>query len=77
MLANRDWFLVTDETGVGMALGDPHQDANGWFPNGETATAAASTACGNDPSTMLYVVHCSRTVVSTVTGSMQVVVTPV
>lgn len=69
-LANKAYYFVTDDGGQPMLLGDVHQDANGWFPSPETATAAAEAASGQEPGRTFYVVLGSRTLVSTVSSQV-------
>lgn len=76
MLPNKEFYLVMNDAGATCMFGDPNQDGDGRFPNRESATAAATANVGMDGE-MLYVVHAVRTVVTTVSGTTQVTVTPV
>lgn len=76
MLENREWYAICNEAGGIVTTPDPSQDANGHFPNREHAEAAAKIAF-ESMKEELYIVSVTRTTVSCVTGSMQVVVTPV
>lgn len=76
MLENREWYAICNEAGAVVITPSTAQDADGRFPNRETAEAAAAAAY-EAMKEELYVVSVVRTTVACVTGSMQVVVTPV
>jgi hypothetical protein len=77
MLPDKEFYLVMNEAGAMMSLGDPAQDSDGRFPNQESATRAATTAWSVHDGQELYIVHHTRTVVATVSGTTDIVVTPV
>lgn len=77
MLPNKEFYLIMNDSGAVMALGDPAQDGDGRFPNFETAAAAAQNSWTVQDGQELYVVHAVRTVVATVNGKTDVTVTPV
>lgn len=76
MLEAREWYVVCTSDGNICILPDPAQNAKGEFPNVETAQAAA-IANWDTYKTDLYVVSVTRRPVATVSGTTQVVATPV
>ena len=76
MLPDKEFYLVMNDSVQVMLLGDSAQDSDGRFPNQELATAAALRAWSVQDGQDLYVVHATRRVAATVSGTAQVVVTP-
>lgn len=76
-LSVREFYLVMNDGGSAMALGDVAQATDLSFPNQESATAAATNAVTVREGGELWVVHCMQTPVSRVAGTTQVTVSPV
>lgn len=77
MLPQKEFYLVTTDTGAACQLGHPAQDAENRFPNRETAEAAAVDAWPSAAADVLYVVQMIRTTVAEIKGTTEVTVTSV
>lgn len=77
MLENREFWLVMNKAGSVLVFGDPAADAEGRYPNRETAEASVERSGALRDGETLYIVKSLRTIVAEVTGTTSITITPV